>query len=319
MEDGTPPPDPVVVQITCDGMLHGSANTDTKGNFSANLGGNTVAASSDISGDISRQVNGDYTAGSNCVGAEIQARLAGYRSDVVILGNRRYLDNSEIGTLVLHRLSGVEGLTVSATSLMAPKDALKAFAKGREDATKRKWPEAAKEFEKAVAIYPKYAAAWLELGNALLQQNDSERARKSYAQALAADPKFVTPYLQLASMAAKEKHWQEVADNSDHLLRLNPVDFPQAWFFKSIANYYLGNRDQAEKSAREGIAHDPAHQFPQMSYLLGEILAQKHDFGASAESLRDYLHHAPHGPDADQVKKKLAEVERAAVPEGERR
>ena len=35
-------------------------------------------------------------------------------------------DNPDVGSIVLHRLSGVEGTSVSATSYNAPKDAKKA-------------------------------------------------------------------------------------------------------------------------------------------------------------------------------------------------
>ena len=42
----------------------------------------------------------------------------------------------------LHRMGQVEGLTISATSAMAPKDAQKAFEKGREKSAKQKFDEA---------------------------------------------------------------------------------------------------------------------------------------------------------------------------------
>ena len=41
-------------------------------------------------------------------------------------------ESADIGRLVLHRMGQVEGLTISATSAMAPKDAQKAYEKGHE-------------------------------------------------------------------------------------------------------------------------------------------------------------------------------------------
>jgi hypothetical protein len=61
---------------------------------------------------------------------ELRASLPGFRSDVVSLANRRFMDNPEVGTIVLHRLGNVEGLTISATTMAAPKDAKKAYDKG---------------------------------------------------------------------------------------------------------------------------------------------------------------------------------------------
>ena len=218
----------------------------------------------------------------------------------------------------MRRRGNVEGLTISATSALAPKDAQKALEKGRADAAKQKWPDAEKQFQKAVTIYPKYAAAWLELGNVQRQQKDVDEARKSYAQALTADSKFVSPYLQLASMAAGEQKWQEVVDDTDRLLHLNPVDFPQAWALNATAFYYLGKKDEAEKSVREGISRDPAHRYPRMNYLLGVLLSQKLEFAAAAENIREYLKYSPNSPDADQIRKQLAEVEKSAAPQTEK-
>jgi len=327
MEDGTPPPDPVAIQIVCRMTPRTVAYTDRKGNFSVDLNDRSndiFSDASESSRGFSAPTRGGGQERSICPGdpsltsATLQVELAGFSSDVINLGTRHALDNPDIGTLLLRRRGNVEGLTISATSALAPKDAQKALEKGRADAAKQKWPDAEKEFQKAVTIYPKYAAAWLELGNVQRQQKDAEGARKSYAQALAADSKFVSPYLQLASMAAGEQKWQEVVDDTDRLLHLNPVDFPQAWAINATAYYYLGKKDEAEKSAREGISHDPAHRYPRMNYLLGVLLSQKQEFAAAAENIREYLKYAPNAPDADQIRKQLAEVEKAAGPQTEK-
>ncbi|HYL35978.1 MAG TPA: tetratricopeptide repeat protein [Bryobacteraceae bacterium] len=327
MEDGTPPPEPVVIQIVCRATPRSIAYTDSKGSFSADLNDRNSAVFADASEpstDGLRTTNSGIQARSVCpgqmnlMGAQLQASLAGFRSDVVDLAARHSLDNPDVGTMVLHRLANVEGLTISATSALAPKDAKKALEKARNDTVKQKWQDAQKELEKAVAIYPKYAAAWLALGNVQQQQKNLEGARQSYAQALAADSKFVSPYLELASISAGEQKWPDVADQTDRLLRLNPVDFPQAWFLNAMANYYLGKKEVAEKSAREGVSRDPGHRIPRLNYVLGILLAQKQDYAASAENLRDYMRYAPHAADLDEVKKQLAEVEKALGPEAKK-
>ena len=326
MDDGTSPPDPVTIQLVCRGMPKSVGITDSKGTFSVDLNNRFANAmygdasqTSDPfdigSGGMQRSPAGMNTQGGgvserDLMGCDLQANLAGFRSDVVHLGTRRSLDNPDVGTLILHRLANVEGLTISATSQMAPKDAKKALEKGRNDIKKQKWNDAQRELEKAVDIYPKYAAAWFELGRVQEQQKDIEGARKSYAQSLAADSKYVNPYLQLAALSMHDQKWQDVADETDRMLRLNPIDFPQAWLFNSIANYYLRKMDVAEKSAREGISRDGAHHYPMMNHLLGVILAQKQDYAGAVAQLRDYLHYAPNATDTEEVKKQLAEVEK---------
>lgn len=339
MEDGTPPPDSVVIQLVCRANPRSVGYTDPKGGFSFDLNnpltgtmvmdasqsGYDSAANDPFDGGApqrtlvssgSQRSNVDPFNDRSLTGCDLQASLPGFRSDVLHMTSRRSMDNPDIGTIILHRLSNVEGLTISATSALAPKDAKKAYEKAREQAHKGKWADAEKSLEKAVAQYPKYAAAWFQLG--LIQQNqkDFDGARKSYAQALEADPKFVSPYLQLALIAAGDKKWQEVADNTNRLVQLNPVDFPQAWLFNSLANYYMNKFDAAEKSAREGISHDSVHKYPKMNQVLGVVLAQRQDYSGAAEQLRDYLKFAGEkASDVDQVKKQLEQLEKFTAPQ----
>ena len=336
MDDGTPPPDRVRIEIICNASPRTVGDTDSKGRFSIDLSNrNNLATFADASQDDvfnngrgniggignSSNVGGMQQGrgmGSQFMGCELRANLAGFRSDSINLYNHRSLDNPEVGTIILHRLGNVEGLTISATSAMAPKDARKAFDKGREELKKQKWPEAQREFQKAVDAYPKFATAWYELGRTQEHAHDLEGARKSYAQALAADSKFVSPYEQLAQLAAQEQNWQEVADDTSRLLKLNPVDFPQAWFYNSLANYQLKNIDVAEKSVREGLSLDAAHRIPKMNHLLAVILAQKQDYAGAAENMRTYLKLAPHASDTDLVKQQLSEVEKLAEPQAKK-
>lgn len=335
MDDGTPPSDSVTIQLVCRGTPRSIAFTDSKGGFSVDLNNRMNDASlMDASEPSGGGFGGPFGGGSSnlngsrgnsngiserdLMGCDLQAALAGFRSEQIHLGTRRALDNPDVGTILLHRLANVEGLTISATSAYAPKDAKKAFDKARDAARKQKWDEAEKDFQKAVDAYPKYAAAWFQLGLVQQEKKNDEGARKSYAQALAADPKFVSPYLQLAMMAAREQKWQEAVDDTDRLLRLNPVDFPQAWLFNSLGNYYLKNLDTAEKSAREGISHDAGHHYATMNHVLGVILAQKQDYAGAAQQLRDYIQFAPKANDIDQVKQQLSEVEKVLGPEAKK-
>ncbi len=325
MDDGTPPPESVVIERVCNAARRPEGYTDTKGRFSFQLGqsqgmisdasissADTDAFGSTATGGrpLSGVAGGRQLTERDLMGCELRAVLPGFRSDTVNLAGRRVMDNPDVGTIILHRLGNVEGTTVSFTSLQAPKDAKKAYDKAREALRKNKVADAQKELEKAVAAYPKYASAWYELGNVRQQQKDADGARKAYQEALAADAKYVSPYLQLALMAAQERKWQEVAETSDRVLRLNPLEFPQAYFFSAVANYNLGKMDLAEKNAREAQKLDVDHRYPKASHLLGVILAEKRDYEGALASMRAYLQFAPAAQDAEAVKKTIGELER---------
>src|SRR4029077_651693 len=316
LSDGTAPSEPVKIERVCNGSPRLEARTDRKGRFSFQLGQNLEFQDASANGQDG--FGGGFGAprgpgfgsnsslrDNNLFGCELRATLPGYRSDPVSLANIHYLDNPDLGTIILHPIAHVEGLTVSATTALAPKDARKAYEKGLEAAGKKNPDEAQKDFEKAVAVYPKYAAAWFALGQINEQRDHGEEARKAYDQSIAADSKFVPPYERLSFMALKESKWQEMADTTDHMLQLNPYDYPSGYYLSSVAHLQLQHLDVAAKNAREAIRLDPLKKNARVHYVLGLILAQKREFTASAESLQTFLNADPSAPDADIVRKQL--------------
>ena len=127
-----------------------------------------------------------------------------------------------------------------------------------------------------------------------------------------ADAKYMPPYMQLSLLEARSQKWQDLADITERLLKLDAYDYPQAYFFNAVANYNMHNFEPAEKSAREAQKLDTAHQFPQIAHVLGLILAERHDMAGAAEQMRAYLNMAPSAPDAGQVRSQLEEMEKTA-------
>ena len=56
------------------------------------------------------------------------------------------LDDTHIGTIILHPVSRDQTLTVSATTLAAPRNATKAYEKGMSAMRERRWDAAIDEF-----------------------------------------------------------------------------------------------------------------------------------------------------------------------------
>jgi tetratricopeptide (TPR) repeat protein len=324
LDSGGPPPDSVVIQRVCNGNPRAEAYTDSKGRFSFQLGENNNIMQDASMGSFggagsSRSGNAGGSFGRNSglterdlMGCEIRAVMAGYRSDMVPLSGRRYMDNPDLGTLILHRIGNVEGVSVSASSLKAPKDAKKAYDKGSDLLKKNKIAEARKEIEKAVEIYPGYALAWYDLGRIKESLNDTDGARDAYGKAVDADVKYLNPYRQLAQIYFKQQKWQETADTTGKLLKLDPVDFPEAHYYNAISNYYLKNFDVAEKSIRELQKLDTENRMTKSSKVLGAILIEKQDYAGAAEQLKRYLSFLPAGQADDAAKKQLAELEQIA-------
>jgi len=326
LDDGTPPPEPVIIERVCNGVPRPEGYTDSKGRFSFQLGQNSLVmadASVGWGGDMDtlagpRRSSGGFNPSGNTIrerdlnGCELRASFPGYQSDEASLAGRKYMDNPDVGVIVLHRRGNVEGTTVSMVSLQAPKEAKQAFEKGRAALKKENWQEARKQYEKAVGLYPQYATAWTGLGVALERLNDTAGARNAYTQASTSDPKYVYPHVQLAGLAAKAGNWQELLDTTNHALKLDPLNYPVVYLYNSVAQLNLRNVDDAEKSAREGLKLDTQHRFPKINQLLGVIMARKGDFPAATGYMKSYLQLAPQASDAELVKKQLVEVEKLA-------
>jgi len=326
LEDGTAPSGQVVIETVCSGSPHGEGYTDTKGYFSIELGGRnsviqdasemssfrgTMGSNGMTGGGSPSTFGGNETAERKYMGCDLQAKLAGYRSQTVSLAGRRAMDNPDVGIILLHRTGPAEeGKTVSAVSLAAPKDAKKAYDKALEAIKKKKFEEAQKSLEKAVEVYPKYATAWYELGMLQAGQGKMDMARKYFDTAVECDPKFVKPYMQIAILEIQAQKWSSVVDVTDKLVKLDPFDYPQAYFFNSVANYNLQNIEAAEKSALAAERLDTRHAIPKVSHLLGMILAMKKDYPGAADRFKAYLKFAPDAPDAARVRTQLAEVEK---------
>jgi tetratricopeptide (TPR) repeat protein len=322
VDDGTPLTDAAIIQSICRGNIRNEGYTDSKGTFSVDLNSNAlhgITGAADDAGD--RPSSDPMQPGSNRAyttrdmrDCDLQAVLPGFTSQQVELASKMtQFGNADVGTIVLHRLGHVEGFTISATSAMAPGKAKKLYEQGREDVKKNKWDAAQEKFSKAVEVYPKYAVAWYELGRVQVQKNDLASAKTSFHQSIAADHSYISPYEQLAQIAIQAKQWKDLSDNTDELLRLNAVSFPQYWLYNSIANYYMQNFDKAQKSAESGLNIDPKHQVPKLEYILGIVLAQKHDYPNALVHVRNYIRLVPNAPDIQIAQQQASELEKAST------
>ena len=328
IEDGSAFPQNITIQRVCSGISKTVAYTDSNGRFNFRWGDRNLVvtdASDAGSGSSRNSSSGGFGSsqsagganslatdpfGSRMMNCELRANVAGFTSDTIKLFNRRSADSPDVGMIVLHRIAGIEGSSISVTSMMAPKDAKKAYEHGLQSLLKSRPSDAAKDFEKAVAVYPKYADAWVNLGKLRLGQQSVEPARSALMKAMESDPQLVEPYLELGLLAAKDAKWQESGKYLDRAVELDPVDYPQAWYADAVANYNLRKYDAAERSARMAAKLDSRHANPRSGYLLGLVLVEKQDYSGAAAELTAYMKLAPNAPDLAQVKDQLGQIEK---------
>jgi Tfp pilus assembly protein PilF len=318
--DGTPPPESVAIERVCNGQARKEGYTDSKGRFQIQLGQTyelqDVSETGDISGmggmGGSRSAMGGSTGVDtrSLLSCELRALLPGFRSSSVMIRPEGSFGEVQVGTIILERLGGkAEGTTISLTTMQAPGNARKEYEKAQKLLGKEDLKGAEKNLTKAIEIYPRFAAAWALLGTVHQSFNQLDEASKDYQQSINADPQYVNPYFGMAQIAARQQKWQDTLRLSDQVTKLDPLAFPDIYFFNAVASYNLTKFDQSEKNARKFLSLDTEHRRPMAALLLAELLSRKQDYAGAAQQAQNYLAMAPNAPDAEQVRAKLKKLQ----------
>jgi tetratricopeptide (TPR) repeat protein len=235
--------------------------------------------------------------------------LPGFQSSSVMIRVEGSFGEIRMDTIVLQKIGGGTGTTISMTTMQAPSNARHEYEKAQKHLAKENTKDAEKELTKAVQEFPKFAAAWSLLG--MIHQSNKlvDQAANDYQQAIAADPQYAKPYFGLAVIAVNQQNWKETIRESEQVNRLAPLAYPEAYFFSGVANYNLGSMDDAERNMRKFLTLDSEHTKPIAALYLGDILARKQDFAGAAQQAKAYLALAPNAPNADTVREKLKQLE----------
>ena len=321
LEGGNAPPEPIPIERVCNGTVRREGYTDTKGQFQIQLGQNVEFQ--DASSTDSTLLKGLSTRSTGTaqdalrlqfLGCEFRATLPGFQSSSVSLKMQGSTWQYDVGTIFLKRLAGVQGITISRTTMAAPKNAREAYAKAEKDFHEKKYPDAEKHLNKAVELYPGFAAAWSLLGDVHQELNQLDQASKEYAQSVNADPQYVNPRFGLSLIAVQQKRWPDAVTLTNDLIKLNATAYPSTYFYNAVANFNAGNFDAAEESGRKYKAIDATdHRHPDIYLLLSQVMMMKHNYAAAAQEMRDYLSIRPDAPNAAEIRNRIKGLEEMSM------
>ena len=312
---GEPPPERVIVKLNCGARSTPQDYTDRKGRFSFQPGGNQSLTFSDASVNRARVAgrSSGLTVGStgsaNLSQCHLEAELPGYRSDRLSLGMFR-MGSNDVGLIVLHRLEGLIGDTVSVTTLAAPTSAQKAYRKGLK-ALRRARPnreEAIQHLERAVEVYPEYATAWAALGEARRGLEDGDGARTAYTRAMEADPKFLLPFEPLMDLALNRMDWTELDSLTERYLKLSPRS-AKAHFLSALAAANHNDLARAESLVRALKEMDEKDEWPLSYVIMATVHERRAEWERAASEYRAYIALAPDQRTVEMAKRRLHEWE----------
>ncbi len=312
VEGAERPPESVVIRMSCGGASIPQDYTDRRGRFSFQPGCNPVMAMSDASarGVFFGGPGGGMSSSRGMLNLShcwLFVDLPGYRSNHVGLQFVRPMDRNAVGPIVLTRIEGSTGSTVSVTTLEAPKNAKKAYNKGLKALRSVEEPDyqkAVSHLERAVEFHPEFAAAWEALGRARMGLADEEGARKAFSRSIHSDPWFLQPYVPLIDMATERHEWTELESLADRYLALSPGSM-RIRYLNGVAAVSLGKMSKAESMIRMIKNAGEMNIWSESYVILAAVHSSRAEFEEAAKHYEAYLKLSPTGETADQVKRIL--------------
>ena len=219
-------------------------------------------------------------------------------------------DYAQEPTCLLPPLNVVHNRTVSVANLQLSSKAKREYEAACGALKDKKYDSAESHLRKAVQQEPKYAPAWVTLGQMLAAQQHTDEAGDACSKAMAADANYVPSYLCLADIAARGQKWDAALKFSGRAIELDPTDDPVAYDYNAGANLSLHRIPEAEKGALHAIAIDKNNSDPRVHFLLAQIYEAKGDPANEAAQLREYLKFATDPADVAMVKQYLAQLEK---------
>ena len=241
---------------------------------------------------------------SNCW---LYAELPGYRSERLWLGMGRPMYRINFGTIVLSRIKGASGDSVSFTTLTAPKRARRAYEKGAKAIQSVEEPDYATAIpllERAVELHPEFAAAWEALGRARQGLGEMASAREAFERSIEIDDRFLEPYLPLIEMAVTEKDWRELESLTDRYLAMSPRPM-KLRLYNSFAALKTGKSSKAEAMVEMIDNAGEMDNWPMSYLILAEVHSRRGEFKQAAMLYEMYLRTLPNGQYSEVVKRTL--------------
>jgi Tetratricopeptide repeat len=284
MKDGTPPPHSVGIQRFCsDG--YGDAPgpiTDKKGVFTWRM-------------DV------DNTRTRVC---RLEATMPGYKSTAVDISDLSgFIDSATTLPPLVLSLGGADPRTISEKDDDVPAAARPAW-KGLLKALKvSDLPTVTTQAKLVTAAAPNFARGWHTLGVAYEVQGMFAEAKEAYEHSVAVDPKAVLSWVTLSRIDVLGKYWDDALKASENVHRLDTKKiYSEVYLHQAVAQYELGQLDAAEASVKQLLKEAPTERKSRGEFVLGVILAAKHDDAGAKEHIAKYLTLNPTPADLDQIK-----------------
>jgi Flp pilus assembly protein TadD len=196
--------------------------------------------------------------------------------------------------------------STSVSDLGIPKRAAKKFDNANREMERQEWGAAADSLKQAIAIYPRYAAAYNNLGVVYAREGDRGREADALHRAITIDSSYVPAYVNLGRMDIAEEDFTDAEAELKRANALEPED-GVIWVLLSYAEYMNHQLDDAVNACRRvhqlnTVPHAFAH------WTAAFALEAKNQIAEAGAEFSTFVSEEPTGQRADAARKELANI-----------
>ncbi|HXX01980.1 MAG TPA: tetratricopeptide repeat protein [Candidatus Acidoferrales bacterium] len=197
---------------------------------------------------------------------------------------------------------------VSASDLAVPARARSEFERANELIGKENLKLAIQKLDRAIAIYPLYAAAYNNLGVIYSRLGDLAQARKVLEKAITLDDHFALAYLNLGRMSGASGDFVSAEETLRQAAELDPTE-AITWVLLAYSEFMQGRFDEAIATSQKVHQLPGAHAYAHL--VAAHAFLKKREAENAIAELQMFLREEPAGSFAERAREELATVEAA--------
>lgn len=199
-----------------------------------------------------------------------------------------------------------QSAATSVTDLQIPKRAAKEFNKASREMDGQQWAAATDSLQRAIAIYPQYAAAYNNLGVVYARVGDRGREAEALQHAIAVDSHYVPAFMNLGRMDIAENDFVAAESELKAATALDPEN-GIILVLLTYAEYMNHHYDDVIKDCdKVHTLNNVSHAFAHWSAAFA--LEQKHQIAEAGGEFSTFVKEEPTGQRADDARKELANI-----------
>ncbi len=196
--------------------------------------------------------------------------------------------------------------SASVADLKVPRGAAKEFNKATREMEQQDWKSAATALQRAIKIYPRYAAAYNNLGVVYARTGDRDSEFEALQKAIAIDGRYAPAHLNLARMDISANKFREAEIELKEAASLEPADGVTLVLLSYVEYMDHHFEDAVSDCKKVHALNNVPHAFAHWTAAFA--LEQKNQIAEAGDEFRAFVKEEPTGNRADAARKELANI-----------